>query len=149
MLILRDGKIIQSGTPRQVLDRPANVEVARLLGQFNLLQVEIQTLDPENNSSILRIGKFEVAGPYFPGRLRGDRVWLYVRPEQLRAFPRDGSPGPNQIEGRLAGVGEKPHAVRLDFEGGITVEMPRAEFEKNKHNKEWVIEFPPQHMGVL
>ena len=37
MLILREGRIVQSGPPRKILDQPANLEVARLLGAFNLL----------------------------------------------------------------------------------------------------------------
>ena len=149
MLVLRDGKLIQSGTPREVLDRPANLEVAKLLGQFNLLHAEIRTLDPGNNSSVIRIGESEFAGPYFPGRLRGDRVWLFILPERLRALPRDGRPGPNQIAAELAGVAERPRTIRLEFEGGISVEMPRAEFERNKDNKDWVIEFPSDSLGIL
>jgi molybdate transport system ATP-binding protein len=149
MLVLHNGKLVQSGTPRAVLDQPANVEVAKLLGQFNLLQAEIRVLDPGNKSSVVRVGEFEIAGPYFPGRLRGDRVWLFVRPEQLRALPRDGRPGPNQMAAELTGVAHRPRAVRLEFRGGISVEMPRVEFEKNKDNEEWVIEFPPDSLGIL
>src|SRR6204780_4911045 len=37
MLILRDGKIVQSGSPRKIVEQPANIEVARLLGAFNLI----------------------------------------------------------------------------------------------------------------
>ena len=32
MLVVRGGRVVQSGPPRAVADRPANVEVARLLG---------------------------------------------------------------------------------------------------------------------
>src|ERR1700682_6479152 len=49
MLILREGRIVQSGTPRAILDQPANLEVARLLGKFNLLAGEIRALDPGRN----------------------------------------------------------------------------------------------------
>ncbi len=41
MLILRDGRLVQSGAPKAIADRPASVEVARLLGIFNLLPAEI------------------------------------------------------------------------------------------------------------
>ena len=37
MFVLREGRIVQSGPPRKVLDQPANIEVARLLGAFNIL----------------------------------------------------------------------------------------------------------------
>src|SRR5580658_3970399 len=40
MIVLREGRMVQSGTPRQILDSPANLDVARLLGTFNLLAGE-------------------------------------------------------------------------------------------------------------
>ena len=46
MIVLRDGRAVQSGSPRKVFEQPANVDVARLLGLYNLLPVEIRSLDP-------------------------------------------------------------------------------------------------------
>lgn len=46
MLVMREGRLVQSGTPSEILDRPANLDVARLLGTFNLVPAEIRTLDP-------------------------------------------------------------------------------------------------------
>ena len=115
MIVLREGKVVQSGAPREILDRPANLDVARLLGAFNLLPGEIRTLDPGRNSSRLKIGEFEIDGPYFPGRLKGDRVTICVRPEQLTALARNGRPGPNQIPAILERAVEKPQYVRLEF----------------------------------
>ena len=66
MVVLRDGRAVQSGPPRKIFEQPANVEVARLLGLYNLLPVEIRSLDPGRNSSRLRYQDFELAGPYFP-----------------------------------------------------------------------------------
>ena len=149
MLVLRDGRIVQSGSPAAVADRPASLEVARLLGIFNLLQVEILELDPQRNSSRVRFGEFELIGPYFPGKLLGDRVWLCVRPEQLSVSARDGKPGPNQVPARLERSLEVPHGVRLEFAGGITVALSRSEFELQKHNKEWLVNFPAQALRAL
>jgi molybdate transport system ATP-binding protein len=143
MLILREGKIVQSGTPRRIL------EVARLLGAFNLLAGEIRTLDPGRNTSRVQVGEFELNGPYFPGRLKGDRVTVCVRPEQLTVGARNGRPGPNQIPAELKRTIEKPHWMRLEFSGGIAVDLPRAEFERQRDNKEWVIQFPAESLRVL
>ena len=66
MIVLRDGRAVQSGAPRKVFEQPANVDVARLLGLYNLLPVEIRSLDPGRNSSRLRYQDFELTGPYFP-----------------------------------------------------------------------------------
>jgi molybdate transport system ATP-binding protein len=149
MLILREGKIVQSGPPRNILDQPANIEVARLLGAFNLIPCEIRALDPGRNTSKVQMGEFELDGPYFPGRLKGDRVTMCVRPEQLVVSPRLGRPGPNQIPAELKRAVEKPQWMRLEFEGGIVAEIGRAEFERQRDNKGWLIEFQPSTLRVL
>jgi molybdate transport system ATP-binding protein len=149
MLILRDGKIVQSGPPRNILDQPANIEVARLLGAFNLIPCEIRALDPGRNTSKVQMGEFELDGPYFPGRLKGDRVTMCVRPEQLVVSARLGRPGPNQIPAELKRAVEKPQWMRLEFEGGIIADIGRAEFERLRDNKAWLVEFPAAALRVL
>ena len=149
MIVLRDGRVVQSGPPRQVFDQPANVDVARLLGLYNLLAVEIRGLDPGRNLSRLRYQDFEILGPYFPGRLIGDRVWLCVRPESLSASPRDGRLATNQMPATLLHAVEKPERARLEFSGDISVEMPGAQFQKYANVREWVIQFPRETLKIL
>ena len=149
MIVLRDGRIAQSGAPRDILDRPANIDVARLLGAFNLVPGEIRALDPGRNTSRVQIGDFEVDGPYFPGRLKGDRVTICVRPEQLSVSARNGKPGPNQMPANLERAVERPQWVRLEFSGGIAVDLPRADYERQRDNREWLIEFPPSALRAL
>ncbi len=150
MLLLHQGRILQSGPPRKVLDQPLTVEAARLLGIRNLFPAEIVALDPGRNTSRLRLESFELSGPYLPGRLRGDRVWLCVEPGQLRAFPRNGAkPSANQVSALLEAACELPRSVRLEFEGGIVAEIPRLAFDQQQDNKDWLVEFPPAALRVL
>lgn len=149
MLILREGKIVQSGTPRKILEQPANIEVARLLGAFNLIPCEIRALDPGRNTSKVQMGEFELDGPYFPGRFKGDRVTMCVRPEQLMVSARLGKAGPNQIPAELKRSIEKAQWMRLEFEGGIMADMDRTQFERLRDNKDWLIEFPAVALRVL
>jgi molybdate transport system ATP-binding protein len=149
MIVLHDGRIVQSGPPANILRAPASLDVARLLGEFNLLPAEIRALDPSRNSSRVRVGEFELDGPYFPGRLKGDRITICVRPEQLTVAARNGRPGANQIPADLRRAVERPRWVRLEFSGGIAVDLPRAEYERQRDNREWVIEFPPAALRAL
>jgi len=154
MLVLRDGKIVQSGTPREILNQPANLEVARLLGAFNLLDAEIRILDPGRKSSRLQVGDYALEGPYFPGHLKGDRVTLCVRPEQVRVMERLGRPGPNQIPVELLRVVERPHGVRLEFSSQIHGSVIRATlareiFEDLRQAHEWMVEIPAEAMRAL
>ena len=149
MIVLREGRVIQSGTPAQVCDRPLNVQVAQLLGIFNLLPVEIRALDPSRNTSVLRYGDFDLTGPYVPGHLKGARVHAAIQPQHLRALPRNGKPAPNQMPARLLRTIDTPHGTRLEFANDLAAELPRATFDLNRNAKEWVIEFPPQAVRVL
>lgn len=149
MIVVREGRVVQNGPPRNILEQPANIDVARLLGIFNLLPVEIRALDPGRNSSRLRYEQFELSGPYFPGRLIGDQVWLCVRPDLLSVVPRNGRPGMNQIPAALLRTIEKPDRVRLEFEGGIAVEADRGLLQQYGGVKEWAIEFPQTGLRIL
>lgn len=150
MFVLNEGRILQRGKPRQILEQPANVAVARLLGISNLFQAEITALDPVRNTSSVRFGGQELTGPYFPGHLRGDRVWIFARAEDLRVMQRNGArPEANQVPARLLRVSEMSRSVRLEFSGDISVEMPRQDFERVKDNKDWLVEFPPAAVRVL
>jgi len=146
MLVMREGRVVQAGAPKDVLAQPANVEVARLLGIPNVFSAEIAALDPGRNTSRLKLNDFELTGPYYPGRFLRDRVWLCVRPEDLRVQSAEGA---NRVPVKLLRVSERPQGIRLEFSREITVEMPRAEYERQKDNKEWLVEFPPQSMRVL
>ncbi len=153
MCLLDSGRILQTGPPRKVLDQPVSIAAARLLGIRNLFPAEIVALDPGRNTSRLRLETFELNGPYLPGRLRGDHVWLCIEPGQVHAIPLDGAkPSTNQVAALLARVSEMPRAVRLDFAGGIVAEIDRREFEArkdNSDNKDWLVEFPPHALRVL
>lgn len=154
MIVVRDGRIIQKGPPRHILDEPANLEVARLLGAFNLLEAEIRTLDPGRDVSRLQAGEFELQGPYFPGHLKGDKVTLCVRPEQLKVAARGPKSEPNQIPADLKRVVERPHGLRLEFTSPafavpIRVNVSRAEYERQRENREWAIQFPPDALRVV
>ncbi|MBZ5610016.1 MAG: ABC transporter ATP-binding protein [Acidobacteriia bacterium] len=149
MIVLREGRVVQSGPPRKILEQPSSVDVARLLGIFNLLAVEIRGLDPGRNASRLLYQDFELTGPYFPGRLIGDHVWLCIRPDLLSVAPRDGRPGMNQIPAALLRTVEKTDRVRLEFSGDIAVEVDRSQLERYANTREWVIEFPQSGFRIL
>src|SRR5262249_14556872 len=151
MLVLNEGRVVQSGAPKDVLARPANVDVARLLGVANLFSAEIAALDPGRNSSRLKLSDFDLTGRYYPGRFLGDRVWLFVSAQDACVLPRNGSvpEAPNCLPVKLLRISERPQAVRLEFSNEITVEMSRAEFERQKDNKDWLVEFPPEAIRVL
>ncbi|MBI2680110.1 MAG: ATP-binding cassette domain-containing protein [Candidatus Solibacter usitatus] len=150
MLLLREGRLLQAGEPRKILDQPASLDAARMLGIPNLLEAEVIALDPGRNSSRLRWQDQELSGTYFPGRMLGDRVWLCMRAEELRVSVHNGSkPGINQVRAKLLRVSEKPQSLRLEFSGGIFAEVAPETLASRASEKEWLIEFPPQALRIL
>lgn len=150
MVVIREGRIVQSGSPMAVVSQPANVDVARLLGLDNIFSVEITALDPGRNSSRLKINSHELHGAYIPGHFLGDRVWITAAPAGLRAIaPNGGKPGLNQVPAQLLRAAERPDAVRLEFSGGVTVDVSREQYAAERDNKEWLVEFPPESIRVL
>jgi molybdate transport system ATP-binding protein len=149
MIVIHEGAIVQSGAPADVCDRPANIELARLFGIYNVLPAEIRALDPSRNTSVLSLQDGEIQGEYYPGRLKGDRVHLLVAPQQLRIRPRDGSPNRNEILATLARGVDSPYYMRLEFESGIQVETRPGELLPDPHNKEYWIEFPVRGLRIL
>lgn len=149
MMVIHDGRIVQNGSPREVFAAPANLEVARLLGQFTVVPVEITALDPSRNSSRVRYGDFDLTGPYFRGHLKGDRVWLCVPQSELRAEALNGRLRANQVVSKVVRTTERPRGLLVEFEGGLHVEMTHEDYARQSHVDDWAVEFPVGSLRVL
>ncbi len=77
VVVLQEGRVLQTGTPEEVYRRPANPEVARQLGQPSINLIEV---DSGTAAGGVRIpGAAAAPGPHLAG----------IRPEDLR--PRGGA----------------------------------------------------------
>jgi putative spermidine/putrescine transport system ATP-binding protein len=75
LLVLRDGRVEQSGTPADVYRRPANAFVARFLGAANLVRA---TAAPGGQELRLPFATLPATAPVRPGP-----CWVMLRPEDL------------------------------------------------------------------
>ncbi len=149
LILIESGRIVQEGTPREVVDRPESVDAARLLGIPNIFECTIAALDPGRNSSRLQFDGTVLSGPYIPGHFRGAHIWIAVRPDELRVHPGEGEHKPNCVAAALVRASRRARAVRLEFSGGIHADIPPEDFERQKDNKSWQVEFPPQALKIL
>lgn len=149
MMVIHDGRLVQTGRPRDVFSAPVSLEVAKLLGIFTVVPVEITALDPSRNTSKVRYGDYDLHGPYFPGHLKGDRVWMCVPQADLRAHPLNGRLAANQVVTKVLRTTERPRGLLVEFDGELQVEMAREDFERQRHAEEWVVEFPAANLRVL
>ncbi len=148
VILLEAGRIVQSGDARAVADRPASPEAAALLGIPNVFEGVIAALDPGRGTSRLELAGFALAGPYIPGHFRGDRVKVAVRAEKLRVHPAELDGVVNGVGAALVRVSKRARSVRLEFAGGIFADISHEEFERQKDNKGWQVEFPPEALRV-
>jgi molybdate transport system ATP-binding protein len=164
LFIIQQGRIVQHGSPKEVLSKPATAQVADLLGHKNVLAAEILGLDPGRNSSRLKIDDFEMLTTYLPGHLIGDHISVFARPEDLKAWPQmqlrilkaagtssrrglgDERLGPNQIPAVLERIVPLPNSVRLEFTGGLTVTQSTP---PDLAARDWIVEFPPESIRAI
>jgi len=154
MLVFDSGRIAQRGKPLAVLRHPVSEEVARLFGYATFLQADVVKLDPSEDTSTVRFLGREFAGPYYPGNLRGDRLTLCARPDELRLAD---SLGDNCVSATVQTVEEQPNGVRLRLSAGsngtangpITLDVPRARWEAARERKEQYVEFPAQALRAI
>ncbi len=84
--VMREGRLVQIGTPQEVWRRPADTFVARALGQ-----PEINILDGVVDDGRIRLGNgsFDVPVPAYTQCTRGDRVRVGLRPCDIHVVGAD------------------------------------------------------------
>ncbi len=117
--IMRGGRIEQVGAPRDVYEHPANVFVARFLGEANLLPGTVEGSAVRLPSGdALRAGRPTACADGQPGA-------LFVRPEKLRLAPPGDTapPGCNALPGTVRRVSFLGNTMRYGVEAapGLTL----------------------------
>jgi multiple sugar transport system ATP-binding protein len=102
--VLREGRLVQVGTPAQIWEEPVDTFVARMFGQpeINLLPARVER------------GVARWAGPPVgvPGSAP-DAVTLGIRPRDLRVVAADEAPGELELRGRVTLAERLGRAVEL------------------------------------
>jgi len=127
--LMEAGRFTQSGPRGEVFARPANAEVARTLGIYNLLPAKVAALDPSRDKCSLDVAGYEVRGRYLKGRLIGDQGYLCVRQTEARLLPNIGRIEPNQIVLRVMGVSPSAQGAKVLLEHGAAAMVSEAEYD--------------------
>ena len=94
IVVMRDGRVDQIGTPRQVFEGPDSIEVARFMGHGNLLRGEVVGSDDDTVRVLIdHEGIVAASGRHW--RRGSNRVWLLIRNNaialhQAHAVTREG-----------------------------------------------------------
>jgi len=91
--LMRDGRIAQLGTPRDIYLQPASAFVASFLGQSNLIEALVET--PGRVRTAFGLVEADTGG--FTAQ---DRVSLIARPQSMALHPASAG-GPNRFPARI------------------------------------------------
>jgi molybdate transport system ATP-binding protein len=140
--LMESGRFVQSGPRDQVFARPANADVARALGIYNLLPAKIAALDPSRDKCVLDVAGCEVQGRYLKGRLIGDQGYLCVRQNEARLLPNIGRIETNQILLRVVGVNPSALGVKVLLEHGAGALLSESDYELIRGEDRLKLEIP-------
>ena len=142
IFLIDRGRVLQSGSAESVLAHPATTDIARALGIYSIVPAEIAALDPSRDASRLRVLNQDIEGPYFPGRLIGDRGHLCVREAEMKVLPGRVQPAPNQLLLQVVSRNSCSQGVRLTFEHEITAIVSETELAELSSGDKLRVEVP-------
>lgn len=94
--VMRDGRIEQVGSPRELYERPANEFVASFIGESNFLDGRLARQD--GRCFLVTEEGWQLAIPTVESLRTGDRVAIAVRPERIVLGEERGE---NRLEGTI------------------------------------------------
>ena len=133
--IMRDGKVVQSGSPRALYDQPANLYVADFVGKSNFISGSVTnvngrsvTVEQENGCSFVGCPSGDGGG-----LLVGALASIAIRPELIVVAARDSSATDMQTDVALNGrvknrifLGEHTeYLIDVDSLGEVLVLSPK------------------------
>jgi putative spermidine/putrescine transport system ATP-binding protein len=105
--MLKDGRLLQIATPREIYERPASRAVAEFVGLSTILPARVSAPD------CLDLGFAELFAPT-GARSKGTAVQVLIRPEHIQPDPAPGSA--NRLAGRTGAQRYLGALTRYDFE---------------------------------
>jgi spermidine/putrescine ABC transporter ATP-binding subunit len=110
--VMKDGRVLQVGVPRELYERPRTRFVADFVGTNNLVAGEVEAADGERLVVRTPLGRLEAIGA---GPVAG-RCVLAIRPENVAIAAEAGPPGANALAGRVSLVSYLGNTLRYDVE---------------------------------
>ncbi len=135
--VLKDGRLLQIATPRDIYDQPANRAVAEFVGLSTILSATVSARDR------LDLGFAELLAPT-GNRSAGSAVQVLVRPEHIQADPPAGTV--NRLSGRTGAQRYLGAFTRYDFE---VAGADKPFLAESAAPAQAAIAIAPQHLRLL
>ena len=97
--IMNRGRLEQLGTPEEIYESPRSRFVAEFIGLSNFLDGQVQAVrDPE---MVVTASGLQVSTPALSGIGQGQKVLLFLRPNEIEILPPETPPETNLFEARV------------------------------------------------
>jgi putative spermidine/putrescine transport system ATP-binding protein len=135
--VLKEGRLLQLATPRDIYERPASRAVAEFVGLSTLLSATVA------GAGRLDLGFAQLQADTGP-RKPGDSVTVLVRPEHVQADPA--ADAPNTFAGSVGTQRYLGSVVRYDFH---VPGLQRPVLAESRQAATRAIALPPEHICLL
>lgn len=117
MAVLSEGTMLQMGAPQDVFSRPANAEVARVVGIETVVQGTL--VDAREGLATVRVG--DVALTAVASAAVGPNVFVCIRAEDVTVEPTGagGTSARNHLQGKVSAVASLGALARITIECGF------------------------------
>ena len=154
ILVMKDGRKQQEGSPKSVYNEPANHFVADFLGHSNFIQGQVVDVDQDRIDVKIETGDILFAENK-GGFSKGDQVEMIVRAQRFDAFPQDEfepEEGMNHFQGRIKDRsymgGEVSYFIELGTDREIhVISMMRTRIYNI--GEEVSVQVSPQHCHLI
>ncbi|HEX8491868.1 MAG TPA: ABC transporter ATP-binding protein [Pyrinomonadaceae bacterium] len=150
--VMSEGRILQTGTPRELYERPAQLQVARFLGRNNLIRVMRLSSSHEQEGTFKTLdGGHTLRLAVAPDDLTpiNKPVLLAIRPEHLR-LTSESVNGDNSLRAvvREINYAGATTTVKLDA-NGLLLEALVFRPENIRAGEACTISLPAEHINIL
>jgi ABC-type Fe3+/spermidine/putrescine transport system ATPase subunit len=153
IVVMRDGSVDQIGTPRQVFEEPASIEVARFMGHGNLLPGEV--VDADDVHAHVRVDGEGTVVHASAQHWRRDspRVWLLIHNNAIALHQAHHATREGLLRARVRsifyhGLHVEAH-VELASGAVLRVELPAHENRHLEHGAEMDVQILPAGTWIL
>lgn len=124
--VMNRGRIEQIGTPDEIYDFPRTRFVADFIGLSEFIEGEIMTIDSHQRRALVAASGLEISAPVPDEMVPGQKVLLFIRPNNIELLPQSHPGGANTFSGmvdKMTYLGDRnDYRVRLGDELTLRVQ---------------------------
>ena len=147
IVLMKAGRIVQQGAPRDIYLRPNSVFTADFMGRSNLLP---GVLEAGGATGRARTAIGPISGVAGPELTPGAQVMVVVRPQAILVTPATEASGPNRFKARVDAMTFLGDVVETEVEvGGRKLTLMLDPYTALSVGQELVLELPPERCVIV